>query len=263
MTSRSHHQVTFPQFSREELAVEFQDPRLEKALLENQAVRSQIAAQTHLMQLMTHQLATPITSLNGSLGLLEEATLSHEMRQEFLQVVQQEVDRLQALLQDLKALRNFDTGNLELQVVSFDLPALVTEVMQGFETCPVTYHLEASLPQVRGDRWQIAQVLINLISNAIKYSPVNREIEIGATQINSAWVEVWVRDWGLGIPAADQPHVFERFYRVKHRDRQDIHGTGLGLSLCKQLVENQGGKLNLESTHGEGSRFFFTLPVIQ
>lgn len=235
------------------------DTCLTQILLENQSLKEQIAAQTQLMHLLTHQLATPLTSLNGSVQLLGEPWLEPEQRQEFLEVVQQQVQRLRNLLNDLVALRNLETGKLKTQAVQFSLQDLVEEVMVAFRSHPTIYHFNAEVPKVWGDRWQVSQVLVNLISNAIKYSPNGAPIEIGAQQLQTDWIEVWVRDEGLGIPVADQPHLFERFYRVKHHDRQNIDGTGLGLSLCKLLVENQGGQLGFESTHGQGSRFYFTL----
>jgi len=238
-----------------------QDSELKAALLENVALRKQIANQTHLLQLMTHQFATPLTSLSGSLAMLEEAALSAEQSKEFLEFVHQDVNRLQELLQDIQSLQNLETGKLETHTQPFCIANLVEEVMQGFSGHTPTYEFEPAMPEVKGDRWQTAQVLVNLISNAVKYSPDDNPIEIGASRVASDWIEVWVRDHGLGIPEADQPHVFERFYRVKHRDRQHIHGTGLGLSLCKRLIENQGGTLGFESKHGEGSRFFFRLPI--
>lgn len=234
---------------------------LTQAQLENQALKAQITAQTQLLHLLTHQLATPLTSLNGVVQLLAETELAPDQRQEFLEVVQQQVQRLQNLLHDLVALRNLETGTLATQPVQFDLPELIREVMAGFRPHPATFDFGV-MSAVWGDRWQISQVLVNLISNAIKYSPDGSPITIGATLLPNQWVEVWVRDQGLGIPLADQPYVFQRFYRVRHRDRAQIDGTGLGLSLCKLLVENQGGQLNFESTHGEGSRFYFTLPTV-
>lgn len=237
------------------------DASLTQVRLENQCLKEQIAAQTQLMHLLTHQLATPLTSLNGSVQLLAEPWLEADQRQEFLEVVQQQVERLRNLLNDLVALRNLETGKLETQAVQFCLQDLVEEVMVTFRQHPATYHFHPEIPEVWGDRWQISQVLVNLISNAIKYSPNGASIEIGAKLLPTGWVEVWVRDEGLGIPLADQPHLFERFYRVKHHDRQNIEGTGLGLSLCKLLVENQGGQMGFESTHGQGSRFYFTLPT--
>lgn len=228
---------------------------------ENQSLREQIAKQVQLMHLLTHQLATPLTSLGGSIQLLSEPDLSSAHRQEFLTVVQQQVHRLQALLHDLMALRNLETGNLETHPTDFCIQQLAQEVAVTFRTSSVSYHFSPDLPRLWADRWQVSQVLTNLISNAIKYSVDGAVIEIGATPLTSDWVEIWVRDHGLGIPEEAQAHLFERFYRVKHHDRQTIDGTGLGLSLCKLLVENQGGRISFESTHGEGSRFYFALPA--
>lgn len=232
-----------------------------QALLENQALKEQIAQQTQLMQLLTHQLATPLTALGGSVALLAEPGLAAEHQQEFLTVVQQQVYRLKHLLRDLMALRHLETGALATHPTCLCLPSLAQEVMADFQTTQVSCVFDPALPLVWGDRWQVMQVLVNLLSNAIKYSPNGSPIEVGAAVHQEAWINVWVRDRGLGIPAADQPHLFERFYRVQHRDRHDIKGTGLGLSLCKLLVENQGGQLHVESTHGEGSCFSFTLPI--
>ncbi|NJP11688.1 MAG: HAMP domain-containing histidine kinase [Leptolyngbyaceae cyanobacterium RU_5_1] len=184
-----------------------------------------------------------------------------EQRQEFLGVVEHQIRRLQELLHDMMDLRNLETGALQAQPTSFCVKSLVEEVVADFAPYPATYDFNLKLPDVWGDRRHVAQVLVNFLSNAIKYSPNGHPIKIGAAPKQSGWLEIWVKDYGLGIPEADQPHLFERFYRVKHRDRQDIEGTGLGLSLCKLLVENQGGHLGFESTHGQGSRFYFTLPT--
>jgi len=242
--------------------VDEQDDVLAQLLYqENQVLREQIAHHAHLLQLLTHQLATPLTTLSGSVHLLAEQDLADHQRQEFLNLVEQQIRRLRDLLNDMVALQDLDTGKLETQPTRFCLQALVLEAMQDFAPYPAMYYFDAQLPEVWSDRWQVSQVLINLLSNAIKYSPDGHPIEIGATLTQPGWVEVWVKDHGLGIPLADQPHLFERFYRVKHCDRQHISGTGLGLSLCKSLVENQGGRMGFESTHGQGSRFYFTLPI--
>lgn len=259
--SFSNNQFHIPRLSQDMLDIALDmDAELAAAAQENAALRDQIGVQTQLMQLITHQLATPLTSLNGSLQLLAEPMLSPQQRREFLEVVQQQVQHLKNLLGDMMALRSLETG-MEAQGVSFCVPQLVEEVLPNFKPHPILCTFQQELPQVWGDRWQISQVLVNLLSNAIKYSPAGSPVEIGARVLDPGIVEIWVRDHGLGIPEADQPHLFERFYRVKHHDRQHIHGTGLGLSLCKLLVENQGGKLAFESQHGQGSRFYFTLPI--
>jgi signal transduction histidine kinase len=230
---------------------------------ENQTLREQITRHTELMQLLTHQLATPLTALSGSIHLLSETDLDPEHRKEFLGVVEQQIGRLKHLLQDLMALRNAETEPLEAKPTHFTVQPLIAEVLEEFQAHPHTIvcQVPADLPHVWADRWQVSQVLVNLLSNAIKYSPNQESIEIGAAIEEPGWLQIWVKDQGLGIPASAQPHLFERFYRVKHRDRQDIEGTGLGLSLCKLLVENQGGQMEFASTHGEGSVFYFSLPV--
>lgn len=264
MSSTFSEEPKLPRLEQPDLALtSHADARLTQALLENRSLKEQIAAQTQLMHLLTHQLATPLTSLNGSLQLLNEPCLTVEHRQEFLDLVQQQVKRLQNLLQDLVALQNLETGTLELQTVRFCLKDLVDEVAVNFTNCSITYQIDLNSSEVWGDRWQISQVLVNLLSNAIKYSPDGSPVEVGARSLHNGWVEVWVQDHGLGIPAADQPHLFERFYRVRHHDRQSIEGTGLGLALCKLLVENQGGQISFESVHGHGSRFYFTLPTVR
>jgi signal transduction histidine kinase len=237
------------------------DASLAAVLQEQTHLKHQIAAQTEFIQLLTHQLATPLTALNGSVCLLAEQCLTFDQRQEFLDMVQQQVERLSHLLEDIVALRSAEADQLDPRPGCFAVADLVAEVSVTFAPAVVQQLLEADLPPVLADRWQVSQVLINLVSNAIKYSPPDAVVTVGAKRLPNHWIQVWVKDRGLGIPAADQARLFEPFFRVRHCDRQNIHGTGLGLSLCKLLVEKQGGTLDFTSTHGEGSCFAFTLPT--
>lgn len=230
---------------------------IQTLLKDKKLLQQQVEDQTQFIHLLLHQLATPLTSLQGSVHLLGE-DLNLDQRREFLDLVQQQVQHLQDLLQSLVALQDLEAGMLSTRPISFSLRSLVEEVRGKFHSRLVVNHIQA-LPDVWGDRWQVSQILINLLSNAIKYSSADSAIEIGATPNSEGFVEVWVHDHGLGIPVDAQARLFERFYRVRHDDRANISGTGLGLSLCKLLVENQGGHIGFESVHGEGSRFYFTL----
>ena len=246
------------------LTCESLDSSLTQTLCEDKKLlQQQVEDQTQFIHLLLHQLATPLTSLQGSVHLLGETSLSTEQRQEFLGLVHQQVQHLQDLLQSLVELRDLEAGMLGARPIAFGLRNLVEEVTGKFHSRLMVNHVPAELPDLWGDRWQVSQILINLLSNAIKYSPIDAAIEIGATPKPEGSVEVWVHDHGLGIPAQAQGHLFERFYRVRHPDRSNISGTGLGLSLCKLLVENQGGHIGFESVHGEGSRFYFTLSIAQ
>ena len=118
----------------------------------------------------------------------------------------------------------------------------------------------ATVPEVFGDRNLVEQVLINLISNAIKYSPKGAWARVSVAQRNGQ-MAVSVQDNGLGIPKESVSRLFEKFYRVRNDDRKDIIGTGLGLSLAKQIIEIHGGIISVESEHGEGSTFTFTIPI--
>lgn len=233
----------------------------ETLLRENQRLRHQIEANSQLMALLTHQLSTPLTSLQGWLDLLAEPNLDLSQRREFLSLVRQQVHHLHRLLTEVLALHYLDSESLGTHLESLRLAELLHEALELFPGAPIQTALSEGLPPIWGDRWQIVQVLANLLSNALKYSPEASPVLVGAEPQGDRQLKIWVRDYGLGIPAADQPHLFRSFYRVQHPDRAQIAGTGLGLALCKLLVENQGGTVAFESTHGEGSVFSFTLPV--
>ncbi|MBD2104998.1 sensor histidine kinase KdpD [Leptolyngbya sp. FACHB-261] len=231
-------------------------------LRENQRLRRQVEVSNQLMALLTHQISTPLTSLQGCLDLLSEPDLSAAQRQEFLALLRQQMHQLQRLLTEVLALHQPDSESLGTCPQPLSVCDVVCDTLDLFPGAPIQATVDPDLPLILADHWQVLQVLTNLVSNALKYSPEASPVLLGADLCAGGHqLKIWVRDYGLGIPVADQPYLFQHFYRVEHTDRTQIRGTGLGLALCKLLIENQGGTVDFESTHGEGSLFYFTLPV--
>jgi two-component system phosphate regulon sensor histidine kinase PhoR len=169
-------------------------------------------------------------------------------------------------LEDLLVLSRLESINPGLRRESVSLDALVHGVIEDYRARPASaeHHLvvdvDPAIDAVLIDPLKITQVLENLIDNALKYSAKGSRIEVTAKlRVNE--VEVCVRDNGAGIPSEDLPHIFERFYRVDKGRSRDKGGTGLGLSIVKHIVQLHGGKVRAESTLGQGTSFFFTLPV--
>ena len=216
---------------------------------------------------VSHELRTPITSVKSySETLLEDPDMPPAMQQKFLNVIVNESDRMTNLVQDLLTLSRFDAGSIEFSFTRFRFEkslqdvysAMVMEAQKHGHT--FTLDIQTDLPEIVGDRGRIEQVLINMVSNAIKYTKDGGVITMNAGQTGN---QVWctVRDNGVGIPAQDVDRVFERFYRVDKARSRESGGTGLGLSIANEIVMRHGGKLSLESDLGKGTAITMTLPV--
>lgn len=216
---------------------------------------------------VSHELRTPITSVKSySETLLEDPDMPPAMQQKFLNVIVNESDRMTNLVQDLLTLSRFDAGSIEFSFTRFRFEkslqdvysAMVMEAQKHGHT--FTLDIQTDLPEIVGDRGRIEQVLINMVSNAIKYTKDGGVITMTAGQAGN---QVWctVRDNGVGIPAQDVDRVFERFYRVDKARSRESGGTGLGLSIANEIVMRHGGKLSLESDLGKGTAITMTLPV--
>lgn len=215
---------------------------------------------------VSHELRTPITSVRSYAETLVEAEdLDPETRKQFLGVILRESDRMAQIVQDLLTLSNFDAGRSGCVFDWFSFAQSVEDVynavrMEAQKKHEFCLEIQSGLPQIRGDRARIEQVLLNMVSNALKYTPEGGRVEVTAGAGDGT---VWcaVRDNGIGIPKEDVSRVFERFYRVdKARSRQS-GGTGLGLSISQEIVHQHAGELQLESQLGEGTVITMTLPV--
>ena len=216
-----------------------------------------------LVSHVSHALRTPLASMRGFSELLLSRRFSEEKQREFLGVIHKESNRLTELINEFLDLQRMEAGCQTFHFQKVDLAALIQERAAFFGT-PDSLHqirleLSLPLPEISADPKRVCEVLNNLISNALKYSPRGGEILVGA-RAEEGGVILWVADHGIGIPAQAMPHLFNKFYRIEHPDRQLIAGTGLGLASVKQIAQIHRGRVWAESIPGEGSTFFVYLP---
>ena len=216
---------------------------------------------------VSHELRTPITSVKSySETLLEDPDMPPEMRRRFLSVILNESDRMSKIVQDLLTLSRFDAGSIEFEFTRFSFEKSVRDVYSAMRIEAQKHKHEFTLefltpvPEIRGDRGRIEQVLINMVSNAIKYTRDGGKVKITAGAKDG---KVWcsVRDNGIGVPKQDVDRVFDRFYRVDKARSRESGGTGLGLSIANEIVSRHNGNIQLESKAGRGTVITVTLPV--
>lgn len=216
---------------------------------------------------VSHELRTPITSVKSySETLLEDPDVPPEMREKFLTVIYNESDRMTKIVQDLLTLSRFDAGSIEFEFTRFSFKKSVQNVFNAMQIearkHSHVFSLEflSPVPEIRGDQGRIEQVLINMVSNAIKYTKDGGTVKMTAgTKGGTVWCSV--RDNGIGIPQQDVDRVFDRFYRVDKARSRESGGTGLGLSIANEIVLRHDGVLSLESKPGRGTVITMTLPV--
>lgn len=217
---------------------------------------------------VSHELRTPVTSIRSYAETLCDAagSMEPETEQHFLEVIVGESDRVTKIVQDLLTLSKFDAGSVAFDFQNFSFEKSLRDVYdaqlleaqkrrQNF-----TLDFRCALPEIRGDRARIEQVLINMISNAIKYTPEGGRIQMIAGCVDDC---VWcaVRDNGIGIPKEDVAHIFERFYRVDKMRSRESGGTGLGLSIASEIAERHDGRMEVQSQKGKGTTITVTLPI--
>ena len=271
----------------EEIVLEVPDGRRVTALVNATAIRAEDGAveslvvtlqdltpreelerlRAEFLGMVSHELQAPLVSIKGcaATALGDPAALDPSQARLFFRIVDEQADHMRALISDLLDAARIETGTLSVAPEPADVAAMVerarTAFLSGSRRNPVRIDLPPDLPRVLADRQRIVQVLGNLLINAARHSPESSVIRVAAAR-QGEHVAVAVADEGRGIPAERLPHLFRKFARSGREDRQRGVGAGLGLAICKGLVEAHGGRIRAESEgEGLGARFTFTIPV--
>lgn len=221
---------------------------------------------SQLLATVSHELRTPLASIKGFATTLlrEDVVWDEESRREFLSIIDEESDRLTELIGNLLDMSRIEAGTLRVELEPTHLDPIIRETTAEFQMMTrghqIRLLLPLALPPVMADPRRARQVLRNLVENAVKYSPNGGTITISA-QVEAGSVHVSVTDQGIGIDAQQRKHIFDRFYQVDSASTRSVGGSGLGLSICKAIVEAHNGTIWVESQPGRGSTFHFTLPL--
>ena len=210
---------------------------------------------------VAHELRTPLATLQSHMEAMIDGVWEPEPKR--LVSCHEEILRLSKLVGELQTLSHYDCENLELHKERFDLSELIKRILLNvesqFQTKGIALELVGSEIWVEADKDKISQVLVNLISNALKYTPQGGNVRIEASEVSDE-VTVSVSDTGIGIPESDLPYIFERFYRTDKSRSRATGGAGIGLTIAKSIVEAHGGKIHVKSKTNRGSAFTVSLP---
>ena len=222
--------------------------------------------QKELVADVSHELKTPITSIMGYADTLLEGEYDKETQNKFLNVIATEARRMARLVTDLLTLSRYDSNKKRTQKESFDLGDLVKKCQDklGIEikkkNHKVNCFVTADVPPVYADKYDIERVVLNILTNSIKYTPDGGEIKIYVGFVyNDAYIKIF--DNGIGIPEEDLSRIFERFYRVDKARTREMGGTGLGLSIAKEILDKNGGSIDIKSVVGQGTEVVIRIPT--
>ncbi|MDQ3777853.1 MAG: PAS domain-containing sensor histidine kinase [Actinomycetota bacterium] len=234
---------------------------------QNERLRELDRLKDEFISLVSHELRTPLTSIRGYLELVLEGgagELTAE-QERFLSVVQRNSGRLLQLVGDLLFMAQVEAGKLAIELDDIDMEEIVRECVEAAQPLANERHITLTpavvqTPSMVGDRSRLAQVLDNLVSNALKFTPAGGRVDVRVSATASEAV-IEVADTGVGIPADEQHRLFERFFRSSTATQQAIPGTGLGLTIAKAIVERHGGTISLETVEGEGTTVYVRIPA--
>jgi two-component system sensor histidine kinase KdpD len=244
---------------------------LESILLGEEARNAQVLRDTEKLQAalinaVSHDLRTPLVSIIGALSSLQEKgmKLDNAARKNLIGVAREEAERLNHLITNLLDVSRIDAGAIRISRQPSEVQDLVGTALEQMgdraRARPIKIDIPTELPLVSVDFGLIVQTLVNVLDNALKYSPVDSPIDIKGRKVGHE-VHIEVADHGVGIPPQDLLHVFDKFYRIRRPD--NVAGTGLGLSICKGIIEAHGGRIAAENRRGGGTIIRLMLPVAE
>ena len=224
---------------------------------------------TDFISVVSHELRTPLTSIKGYTDLLLSGATGEvsELQAEFLGIIQSSTTRLSNLINDILDISRIESGSIQIKHEPIDYRRIVSDTLRLMKAAAdekqisMDASLPESIPPVRGDTDKVTQVLANLVSNAIKYTPQGGWVKVSLEVTGEASVTTCVADSGIGVADEDQPKLFQKFFRADNTSTREAGGTGLGLVIAKTIIELLGGAIWVESEPGRGSRFSFTLPL--
>lgn len=217
---------------------------------------------------VSHELRTPLTSIKGACEtVMDDPEMPAETRQYFLDMALTESDRMTRIVSDLLVLSRLDNKRTQWKLETFDMCRSVSRLIEVMRVDiearehTVTFTAEENIPPITADRERIEQVIVNVLSNSVKYTPVGGKIDVSVRCADEK-ISFRVQDNGIGIPEEDLDRIFERFYRVEKSRTSEMGGTGLGLAIARELIEAHGGDIRIESRLGEGTAVTVTLPIL-
>jgi len=232
------------------------------------AARAADDAKSQFISIVTHELKIPMTSIRGYADLIKQGTAGPvtDQQMKFLDTIRSNVDRMANLVSDISDISRIETGRIKIDLAAIPIGDYIYEIATGLrpqfdaKKQSVEFSIEDNLPMVRADRNRLAQILTNLLSNANKYTPEGGSITITAS-LSNIFIRTEIRDTGIGLNDEDQARLFTQFFRSEEPAVRNEIGWGLGLHVTHRLVKLMGGEIDVQSEPGEGSTFWFTLPV--
>ncbi len=223
----------------------------------------------NFISMVSHELRTPLNSVHGFIELILQGHMGalSEEQQVYLGYTQEGVQQLISIVEDILFMTRSDLGQFEIKQQKVQLPSLVRQIVDGMRpqafkaSVELRQDVAADMPLLYVDPQRIKQVLNNLVSNAIKFTPPGGTITVSAHQYDEHFEMISVVDTGYGIPVEDRQHIFERFYQSNHSEQSKMGGYGLGLSIARLIIDQHGGTIDCDTTLNKGTTFHFTLPL--